>query len=148
MGRLTTRDRDRNKSAIRAAMERLLAGDIPPGGRCDMKTPAAEAGVPRTGFYPKGDRRGPYQHLADEFTRRKAALETALQRADPREAQIARLKAVHERLRQRITAQGDELAELREFKKLAVSRLAAQHAELQRLRASEREPLRVLPSGR
>lgn len=79
MGRISDTDRSRNEEAIRAAMDRLLRGELPPGGRCDLKTLAAEAGVTRTGFYPKKDRdgslrKGPYQHLGDEFVRRLAAL--------------------------------------------------------------------------
>jgi hypothetical protein len=34
-------------------MDRLLGGDIPAGGRCDIKTLASEAGVDRTAFYGK-----------------------------------------------------------------------------------------------
>lgn len=64
MPRISTETRTRNEEAIRAAMDRLLRGELPPGGRCDIKTLAAEAGVPRTGFYAKrnrdgSDRRGP-----------------------------------------------------------------------------------------
>ena len=40
-----------NEAKIRAAMTRLLNGDIPPGGKCDIKTLAGEAGVDRTAFY-------------------------------------------------------------------------------------------------
>jgi hypothetical protein len=77
MTRLTEQDKARNEQAIRAAMDRLLRGDLPPGGRCDLKTLATEAGVTRTGFYPKNNRDGtarpgPYQHLAEEFERRFA----------------------------------------------------------------------------
>ncbi|SNT33914.1 hypothetical protein [Actinacidiphila glaucinigra] len=45
MGRLTAETRARNEAAIRAAMDRLLAGAIPPGGGCDLKTLAAEADI-------------------------------------------------------------------------------------------------------
>lgn len=66
-------DRTRNEEAIRVAMGRLLRGELPPGGRCDLKS--AEVGATHTGFYPKKDRdgsnrEGPYQHLGDEFVRR------------------------------------------------------------------------------
>ena len=44
-------------------MDRLLAGDIPPGGKCDVKTLARQAGVDRTAFY--GNR--PYARLREEF---------------------------------------------------------------------------------
>jgi hypothetical protein len=84
-----------HEASIRAAMDRLLRGEIPPGGKCDIKTLAAAAGVTRTGFYPKGDRRGPYQHLAEELELRLSGCHAAGNIPDPRDAQIARLKALH-----------------------------------------------------
>ena len=77
-----------NEAKIRAAMTRLLSGDIPPGGKCDIKTLALQAGVDRTAFY--GSR--PYAHLREEFEQRLQALQQAGERPDPRDAQIARLK--------------------------------------------------------
>jgi hypothetical protein len=67
MGRITDQDRQHNETAIRAAMDRLLAGGLPEDSRRDIKTLAAMAGVTRTGFYPKknrdgSSRPGPYQH--------------------------------------------------------------------------------------
>jgi hypothetical protein len=41
--RITAEQRKQNEARIRAAMDRLLRGDIPPGGRCDVKTLAAAA---------------------------------------------------------------------------------------------------------
>ncbi|WP_329473068.1 hypothetical protein [Streptomyces sp. NBC_01723] len=78
-------------------MDRLLRGELPPGGRCDLKTLAAEAGVTRTGFYPKKNRDGTtrpglYQHL-EEFERRLKAQRDAGKAHDPRTSQIERLKA-------------------------------------------------------
>ncbi|MER6670537.1 hypothetical protein ABT256_38705 [Amycolatopsis japonica] len=68
---LTTEQRRRNEAGIRAAMDRLLLGQLPARGGCDLKTLAREAGVARTGFYARTDQRpGPYQHLAEEFQRR------------------------------------------------------------------------------
>ncbi|MFB8777954.1 hypothetical protein [Streptomyces broussonetiae] len=79
MARISDETRTRNEQAIRAAMDRMLRGELPPGGKCDLKTLAAEAGVTRTGFYPKKnrdgtERPGPYQHLGEEFERRLRAL--------------------------------------------------------------------------
>jgi hypothetical protein len=59
-------------------MERLLGGDLPPGGKCDLETPAALAGVTRTGFYAKKHRdgsmrRGPYPSEKDPTAGREAA---------------------------------------------------------------------------
>jgi hypothetical protein len=128
-------------------MDRLLRGELPPGGKCDLKTLAKVSGVTRTGFYAKGDRPGPYQHLAAEFHRRLAALRQAGTLPDPRAAQIARLKADNARLQQRIAARDAAIAELTSFKTTAISRLAAQHAELTRLRRRLPGPDQLRPDG-
>jgi hypothetical protein len=36
--RITAAQRIRNENRIRAAIDRLLRGEIPPGGNCDIKT--------------------------------------------------------------------------------------------------------------
>ena len=36
--RITAAQRTANENRIRAAMDRLLRGEIPPGGRCDITT--------------------------------------------------------------------------------------------------------------
>jgi hypothetical protein len=145
MGRISDADRTRNEEAIRAAMDRLLRGELPPGGRCDLKTLAVEAGVTRTGFYPKKDRNGsvregPYQHLGDEFVRRLAALREAGEMLDPRDAQIERLKAQNLELKDRVSDRDETIEELTAFKKLALSRLAAQHDEIMHLRGQQPSP--------
>lgn len=89
MGRISDSDRARNEDAIRAAMDRLLRGELPPGGKCDLKTLAFESGVTRTGFYPKKNRDGttrpgPYQHRAEEFERRLKTLQQADEIVGPR----------------------------------------------------------------
>ncbi|MFC1410767.1 hypothetical protein ACEZCY_16400 [Streptacidiphilus sp. N1-12] len=139
MARISDDARSRNEDAVRAAMDRLLRGELPPGGKLDLKTLAAEAGVTRTGFYPKANRDGstrpgPYQHLAEEFERRLKALQAAGEVLDPRDAQIARLKAENEALRTRVAARDATIETLTAFRTTAVSRLAAQHAEIERLR--------------
>jgi hypothetical protein len=134
--RLTDEHRRQTEARIRAAMDRLLRAELPPGGNCDIKTLAAEAGVTRTGFYPKGDRPGPYQHLAEEFERRQTALQEAGQIPDPKDGQISRLKAANTALRRRIAERDTAVAELTAFKTLAISRLAAQHQEIERLRTA------------
>lgn len=68
--RISAAQRTENENRIRAAMDRLLRGEIPPGGKCDIKTLANEAAVDRTAFY--GTR--PYAHLRVEFERRVQAL--------------------------------------------------------------------------
>ncbi|MFE2727565.1 hypothetical protein [Kitasatospora sp. NPDC059327] len=145
MARISDETRTRNEEAIRAAMDRLLHGDLPPGGKADLKTLSAEAGVTRTGFYPKKNRDGttrpgPYQHLAEEFERRLKALQDAGEIVDPRDKQIIRLKADNADLRGRIVRRDERIAELAEFQTLALSRLAAQHAEIERLRRALAHP--------
>ena len=139
MPRLSRAVRERNETAIRTAMARLLEGHIPPSGGCDLKTLAAEAGVTRTGFYPKGNRPGPYQHLAEEFNRRLKALQDNGTNPDPRDAQIARLKTENMTLKARLATTQAEATQLTAFKRLALSRLAAQHDELDRLRTAQPE---------
>jgi hypothetical protein len=57
--RLTPQQRHHNETKIRAAIDRILRGDLPPGGKCDTTTLARESGIDRTAFY--GNR--PYAHL-------------------------------------------------------------------------------------
>ncbi len=160
MGRISDTGRARNEAAIRAAMDRLLRGELPHGGRCDLKTLAAEAGVTRTGFYPKKDRNGtvrdgPYQHLAEEFGRRLEVLREAGAVPDPRDAQIERLKTQNAELKARLADRDETIENLTAFKTLALSRIAAQHDEITHLRNPPPDPetppptaLRVVPRGR
>jgi DNA repair exonuclease SbcCD ATPase subunit len=139
MARLTEEDKARNEAAIRAAMERILSGNLPAGGKTDLKTLAAVAGVTRTGFYPKRNRDGTprpgaHQHLAEEFERRVRELQQAGKIVDPRKAQIEWLQAERAELKNRIADRDARLEEATAFKKLAISRLAAQHEEIERLR--------------
>jgi uncharacterized membrane protein YccC len=113
-------------------MDRLLRGDIPAGGSCDVKTLAREAGVDRTAFY--GTR--PYAHLREEFEARLQALRDADEVPDTRIAQIARLKNEIDTLRQRLAGRDQTIASLNDFKTLALSQIAAQHDEITRLRGA------------
>jgi len=61
-------------------MDRLLRGEIPPGGNCDVKTLAAASGVTRAALY------STYLHLKEEFERRRDQLREAGVIADPRDA--------------------------------------------------------------
>ncbi|RSM72908.1 hypothetical protein DL991_32425 [Amycolatopsis sp. WAC 01375] len=130
--RITAAQRTANENRIRAAMDRLLRGEIPPGGHCDIKTLAAEADVDRTAFY--GNR--PYAHLRAEFERRLRSLQKAGEQPDPRHAQITRLKNEITALKQRLAKATSTIEELTDFKTQALSRLAAQHDEITRLRAT------------
>ncbi len=119
-----------NEAKIRAAMTRLLDGGIPPGGKCDIKTLAGEAGVDRTAFY--GSR--PYAHLRTEFEQRLKELLDAGDRPDPRDAQVARLKNEIARLKERLAHADTTISELTGFRSQALARLATQHHEITRLR--------------
>ncbi|MGD9960483.1 hypothetical protein [Nocardioides sp.] len=142
--RISAEQRQQNETRIRTAMDRLLRGQIPPGGKCDIKTLAREANVDRTAFY--GTR--PYAHLRAEFERRLQALHTAGDLPDPREAQIARLKNEVETFKQRIIRRDRTIAELTDLSAEALSRLAAQHDEINRLRrqADGAAAVRQLPT--
>ncbi len=123
-----------NEAKIRAAMSRLLNGDLPPGGKCDIKTLARESGVDRTAFY--GSR--PYAHLRTEFEQRLEELRNAGERPDPRDAQVARLKDELARLKERLAQSDATISELAGFRDQALGRLAAQHDEITRLRQEAR----------
>ncbi|MEU0603367.1 hypothetical protein ABZ484_34845 [Streptomyces sp. NPDC006393] len=144
--RISAAQRTGNENRIRAAMDRLLRGEIPPGGKCDVKTLPCEAGVDRTALY--GTR--PYTHLREEFERRLQALQQAGEIPDPREAQIIRLKAENAKLKERLAQAEDEVDELTDFRTQALARLAAQHAEIIRLRGTAEGASRVsrLPAPR
>ena len=139
---LTSQQRQQTEARIRAAADQLLHGDLPPGGRCDIKTLAHAAGISRAALYRT------YPHLKEDFERRLAQARTAGQVTDPRDAQITRLKDDIQTLRQRLASREASIADLAEFKAQALSRLAAQHDELQQLRADVAQPgnIRHLPS--
>jgi chromosome segregation ATPase len=130
MGRLTDQTRAQKETTIRAAMDRLLRGEIPPGGKCDVKTLAAASGVTRAALY------STYLHLKEEFERRRDQLREAGVITDPRDAQIDRLKEQVRHLQQRLSTAEQDNAGLTAFRTQAVSQLAAQHDEITRLRAA------------
>ena len=142
--RISTTQRTQNETRIRAAMDRLLGGQIPPGGKCDVKTLAREADVDRTAFY--SDR--PYAHLREEFEQRLQALQAAGEAPDPRGAQIVRMKNQIDTLRQRLTRRDQTILELSDTKNETLSRLAAQHDQITQLRreADSSSQVRRLPT--
>ncbi len=143
--RITAAQRTENENRIQAAMDRLLRGEIPPGGNCDIKTLARESGVDRTAFY--GTR--PYAALREEFETRLAAIRQDGDTPDPRKAQTSRLKTEITTLKERLTRQDATIAGLSSFKALALSRLAAQHDEINLLRqaAQNTAGIRRLPAA-
>jgi len=128
--RLTRQQLLNNEAKIRAAMSRLLNGDIPPGGNCDVKTLARQAGIDRTAFY--GSR--PYARLREEFEQKLHDIQQAGEQPDPRDAQATRLKNEITRLRERLAQSAGTITELSSFRDQALARLAAQHDEIARLR--------------
>jgi hypothetical protein len=137
--RISSEQRQQNEARIRAAIDRLLSGGMPPGGKCDIKTLAREAAVDRAAFY--GTR--PYARLREEFEARLQARQQAGDIPDRRDAQIARLKDENATLRQRITDRDTTVVGLRDFRDQALARLAAQHDEINRLRQETRLAARV-----
>ena len=130
--RISAAQRIQNENRIRAAMDRLLRGEIPASGNCDIKTLAREAGVDRPAFY--GNR--PYAHLRVEFEQRLQQLQRDGHTPDPKIAQIERLKADLDTLRTRLAQANTTNDQLTDFRTQALSRLAAQHEEILRLRAA------------
>lgn len=144
--RISDAQRAQNENRVRAAMDRLLRGEIPPDGNCDVKTLAREAGVDRTAFY--GDR--PYAHLRAEFERRLQPLQHAGQTPDTKLAQIERLKSDVDGLTDRLAQANSTIEQLSDFRTQALARLAAQHEEILRLRdgASRNANVTRLPATR
>ena len=144
--RLSADQRHQNETRIRAAIDRLLRGQIPANGKCDIKTLAREAGIDRTAFY--GDR--PYTHLREEFETRLAALAATGELPDPRDAQIARLRNEVATLNERLAHRDQTITEHGAFRAAALSQLAAQHEEIVRLRhhADETTNIRQLMTAK
>jgi hypothetical protein len=138
---ISAAQRRQNEDSIRAAIDRLLRGQIPAGGGCDVKTLAQEAGVSRAALYRS------YGHLKEEFERRLAQMRAEGHLPDLKSVQIVRLKDENTALRRRLADRERDVTELTAFKTTAISRLAAQHAEITRLRAAlaARGNVRALP---
>jgi chromosome segregation ATPase len=137
--RISADQRQQNEIRIRAAIDRLLSGDIPPGGKCDIKTLAREAEVDRAAFY--GTR--PYAHLREEFEKRLQSRHQSGDIPDRRDAQITRLKDEITTLRQRLADRDTTISTLRDLKDQALARLAAQHDEITRLRTQAKRAATV-----
>jgi len=134
--------RRQTEDSIRAAMDRLLRGQIPSGGGCDITTLAREAGISRAALYRS------YGHLKAEFARRLAQMQADGNLPDPRAAQIVRLKDENAHLRRRLLECEQQIAELTKFRITAISRLAAQHDEIIQLRRAPaaHSNVRALPA--
>lgn len=143
--RISASQRQANENRIRAAIDRLLRGEIPADGGCDVKTLAREAAVDRTAFY--GTR--PYAHLRVEFEQRLATLQRDTgERPDPRDSQIDHLKNEITTLKRRLEQATSQLDELTDFRARALAQLAAQHDDIARLRTSAAAASQVTPLRR
>ncbi|MFJ5680281.1 hypothetical protein [Streptomyces sp. NPDC093097] len=112
----------------RCREDRLLSGQIPPGGACDAKTLAREAGISRASLYRT------WSHLKDEFEQRRAAARAAGQQPDPKEVRIARLRELNQRLTGILARTNTEFTVLKEHHRLLLSVLATKDDELERFR--------------
>ena len=132
------------EARIRSAIAQLLAGDIPDGLKCDVKSLCVLAGVPRATLYRT------YPHLKADFDNQRCAARGNGQQPDARLASIDRLKAEIINLRARLADRDREITDLKRFRDTAMSRLAAQHEEITALRTQPqtagRATLRSLPS--
>lgn len=144
--RISAVQRLQNENRIRAAMDRLLRGEIPPDGNCDVKTLARAASVDRAAFY--GDR--PYAYLRIEFEQRLRQAQLDGHTPDPKAAQIERLRADLDKLKTLLAQATTIIDQLTDFRTQALARLAAQHEEILRLRAATDPKTNVarLPAAR
>ena len=136
---------DQAEARIRAAMNQLLAGTIPEGLKCDIKSLCTLSGVPRATLYRT------YPHLKTEFEDHRDGARTAGHQPDPRLAQIARLKNEVVELRARLGRMNADLMASGAFRAQALSRLTAQHDEITALRkeleSTNDAKVRRLPGG-
>ncbi|MBF6302931.1 hypothetical protein IU459_36260 [Nocardia amamiensis] len=139
---ITDEQRLRTEHRICTAIDRLLRGDIPPGGSCDIKTLATKSGVSRAALYRT------YAHLREEFEHRRDRIRDQGERPDPRDVQIERLKAEITKLKDRLTQANSTIEELADLRGRALSQLAAQHDEILRLRSTAPPNLTRLPAAR
>ncbi|QKW22850.1 hypothetical protein HUT16_30510 [Kitasatospora sp. NA04385] len=137
--RITAAQRTENENRIRAAMDRLLHGDIPPSGTCGIKTLARESAADRTAFH--GTR--PCAHLREEFEHRLRSLHAIGEIADPRDAQVERLKTEVTKPKARLARADGTVEQLTDFRAQALARFAAQHEEVIHLRATAPAASRV-----
>lgn len=124
---LSAAQREQTEKSIRAAIDRLVTGLIPPDGSCDIKTLAREAGISRAALYRT------YPHLKDEFERRRAAALESQGHPDRREQRITRLTEQNSHLTAKLAAATQELRQARDDRRQALSALAAATDVIRRL---------------
>ena len=132
--RITAAQRIQNENRIRAAMDRLLRGEIPPGGNCDIKTLASKL----ESTAPPSTAPAPTPIYAPNSRPTPPAAAARRESPDPKTAQIERLEADIEKLKIILVQANSTIQELTDFRIQALARIAAQHDEILRLRAANR----------
>ncbi|MBG0741171.1 hypothetical protein IV500_17520 [Paeniglutamicibacter antarcticus] len=120
-------DRSQVENRIRAAIQTLLADEIPPGMNRDITSLCALAGVPRATVYRT------YPHLKAIFEEQRSHQQDTATNTDAETHQ--KIPFEKDRLQLKLTAMTTKVHELEHFKSTALSRLAAQHEEILRLRS-------------
>lgn len=120
-------DRSQIEDRIRAAIQKLLADEIPIGMNRDITSLCALAGVPRATMYRT------YPHLKAIFEEQRSHQQDTATNTDAGTHQ--KIPSEKDRLQLKLTAMTTKVHELEHFKSTALSRLAAQHEEILRLRS-------------
>lgn len=122
-------DRFQVEDRIRAAIQTLLAGEIPIGMNRDITSLCALAGVPRATLYRT------YPHLKAIFEEQRSHLQDATHSTNTDAETRQKIRTEKDQLQLKLAAMTNKVHELEHFKSIALSRLAAQHEEILRLRS-------------
>lgn len=122
-------DRSQVENRIRAAIQTLLADEIPIGMNRDITSLCALAGVPRATMYRT------YPHLKAIFEEQRSHLQDATPATNTGADTRQKISPENDRLQLKLAAMTDKIHQLEYFKSTALSRLAAQHEEILRLRS-------------
>lgn len=122
-------DRSQIEQRILAAIQTLLADEIPNGMNRDITSLCALAGVPRATMYRT------YPHLKAIFEEQRSHLQDATPTTNTSADTRRKIRLENDRLQLKLAAMTNKVHELEYFKSTALSRLAAQHEEILRLRS-------------
>ncbi|WP_193096853.1 hypothetical protein [Brevibacterium sp. FME17] len=122
-------DRSQVENRIRAAIQTLLADEIPIGMNRDITSLCDLAGVPRATMYRT------YPHLKAIFEEQRLHLQDATPATNTGADTRQKVRPENDRLQLKLAAMTNKVHELEYFKSTALSRLAAQHEEILRLRS-------------
>ncbi|MDN5732505.1 MAG: hypothetical protein L0H14_11885 [Yaniella sp.] len=122
-------NRSQIENRIRAAIQTLLAGEIPNGMNRDITSLCALAGVPRATMYRT------YPHLKAIFEEQRSHLQDAAPTTNADGETYQKIRSEKDKLQLKLATMTNKVHELENFKSTALSRLAAQHEEILRLRS-------------